>query len=260
MSTKLSSLARCALAGCVVLLFGCAAGTVGSTPRAPTASRLPCGATASPGAAAVRALTLRTADGVRLAALEAGSGPRGVVLVPESGGRGKCGWLPYAGVLAGLGYRVLLFDGRCQGESDCPASGGDPDADVAAALAALRRAGATREALLGASAGGAEALSFAARPFPGLRAVAALSPDELDRPLHVASAVRLPVWTAVAQDDPFVAVPDLRRLLAALGTPAPLRSLTVLPPGSGHGWDLLTDPAPRSLRTALAAFLARSLR
>ncbi|MEY9873061.1 dienelactone hydrolase [Streptacidiphilus sp. MAP12-33] len=262
MPTKPCSLACCALALCALLLCGCAGRTAGPAPG--VARPLPCGAVPS-GAATVRALTVRTADGVRLAALEAGTGRRGVLLVPESGGRGKCGWLQYAEVLAASGYRVLFFDDRCQGGSDCPASSGavdpdaDPDADTAAALTALRRDGATREVLLGASAGGAEALAFAARPFPGLRAVAALSPDELDRPLRVAAAVRLPVLLAVAQDDPYVTVPALRHLLAVLGTPARLRSLTVLPPGSGHGWDLLADPAPSSLRTALAAFLTRSL-
>src|ERR1051325_7630360 len=51
-----------------------------------------CGSPYAPG----RLATVTAADGVRLGAIRTGSGPRGVVLVPELGNEGKCGWWPYA--------------------------------------------------------------------------------------------------------------------------------------------------------------------
>ena len=79
-----------------------------------------CGPPAAPG----QLTSIRAADGVRLAAAAAGAGHRGVVLIPELGPRGKCGWWDFAAYLARSGYHVLLFDHRCTGESACPGGPG----------------------------------------------------------------------------------------------------------------------------------------
>jgi dienelactone hydrolase len=254
--TAVAVLVTCVAVG----LSGC---REGSTPKpdaaaataATTASATRCGPPDQP----ARALRLRTADGVGLDAIEAGSGPRGVALVPESGGLGGCGWWPYAVELAQHGFRVLLFDARCQSGSDCPTTSDDGTADTAAAVEQLRRDGADRLAVLGASSGASQALAYAAHPAPGVRAVAALSADDIRTADQAAPAIRLPALLAVSTDDPYVRVDVTRQLFAALGTPAADRTLDVLPAGSGHGWELTEDQAPAAFRTQLLDFLTRRL-
>src|SRR5262245_60459143 len=54
-------------------------------------------------------LHLDNLAGLKIAAVEFGSGPKGVVLVHQSDAN-MCQWLPYATLLAQQGYRVLAFD------------------------------------------------------------------------------------------------------------------------------------------------------
>jgi pimeloyl-ACP methyl ester carboxylesterase len=89
-----------------------------------------CGETAA-GAQAIR---FRTRDGVGLAGAVVGSGPVGAVLIHEYP-LDYCGWLPYARYLSRHGVRVLLFDLRCFGQSDCPGGRGHAVSDVAASMA-----------------------------------------------------------------------------------------------------------------------------
>src|SRR5215468_10717055 len=154
----------------------------GTKASAPDPVAEACGPPNAPG----RLTTIRASDGVRLAAIEAGSGARGVVLIPELGAAGKCGWWDYAAYLAARGFRVVLFDHRCTGESSCPPSGTAPTgltSDIQGAVIRLRQQGATAIALLGASQGGAEALITATLPQRGVTGVAALSADELSASL-----------------------------------------------------------------------------
>jgi len=230
------------------------------------AARL-CGEPDAPG----RLITVRAADGVPLATIEAGAGDRAVVLIPELGQRGKCGWWAFAAQLAAHGYHVLAFDHRCTGGSACPAGAAaeaDLMSDIRGAAAWLRQHGATRVALVGASQGGSEALIAATMPAPGITGVAALSADELTTPLasppYPPTAVaavprlRLRLLLAVAAGDPYVSVPDTRSLLARAGSPG--KRLVVLPAGAGHGWDLVTplfpDAAPSALSGTVLAFLS----
>jgi dienelactone hydrolase len=214
----------------------------------------------------MQSVTLSTSDGVHLAALEAGSGSRGVVLVPESGRSGKCGWTNFAGGLSGKGYHVILFDDRCQGGSECPASGTGTGptgpaaaADIAAAVARLHQDGAERIVLIGASAGATASLYYAAQASSAVNAVVALSADELaGRPGGLA-AVRIPALVAVASGDPNVTESDSRSLFADLGTAASDKHLDVLPAGSGHGWDLTSTSAPASFNDELTAFMTSVL-
>jgi pimeloyl-ACP methyl ester carboxylesterase len=99
---------------------------------------------------------LMTSDGVRLYAIESGTGDTAVVLAHESGSD-LCGWLSYMETLNHAGIRTLAFDFRGNGESDYPA---DEQLlalglDLAAAVDRVRADGAKHVFLLGASMGGA---------------------------------------------------------------------------------------------------------
>jgi len=205
--------------------------------------------------AGARVLTLTTNDGLTLSAVEIGGGAKGVLLVPEAGTQGECGWMSYAGELAAKGLHVLLFDMPCQGASTCssstaadegqPGFGKEGIAAVDAALIELHATGARTIVMVGASAGATTALAAeggtAADSSPGVAAVVALSADELGTLPSEAATVHVPVFMAVADGDKYVSTADERRLFDALGAPPTLRTLEVRPAGAGHGWDLLAD-------------------
>lgn len=215
--------------------------------RASSAVTALCGPPEAPG----RLIAIRAADGVRLAAFEAGAGRRGVLLIPEHGAAGKCGWWDYAAYLAASGFRVLAFDHRCTGGSACPPGRAVTDlmSDIRGAVSRLRQEGAPRVALVGASQGGAEAVIAAAVPPRGVTGVVALSADELTLPLAsapyprtalaAASRLRLPAVFAVAAADPYVSVQETRHLVAVAGSRS--KRLVLLGAGSGHGWDMLVS-------------------
>jgi pimeloyl-ACP methyl ester carboxylesterase len=227
-----------------------------------------CGPPKAPG----RLIRIRAADGVQLAAIEAGAGKRGVVLIPELGAAGKCGWWDYAAYLAAHGYHVLAFDHRCTGESACPSGTAATDliSDIHGAITRLREAGAARVVLMGASRGGAEALIAATVPPQGVTGVVALSADQLAQqlacPPYPATALaavrhlRLPVLFAVAAADPYVSVQETRQLLAMAKSRS--KQLLLLKAGAGHGWDLLWPAHPGGPRPAVSrailAFLRRA--
>ena len=220
-----------------------------------------------PPARRAEVLTLHTSDGVRLDGAVVGKGPRGVVLVHEAGGRVLCGWWPYAVRLADAGFRVLIFDLRCYGLSDCPSGEDDVVEDVAAAVEELRDAGAKSVEVAGASYGGSVALVSAAR-VDDVSALADLSGDELTEQIggqgrpttaaRAAAVVRVPTLLAVAGNDGYIALADERSLYRRLASSR--KRLVVLPAEAGHGWDLLArigapDKWSRFERT-LTAFLA----
>jgi len=248
---------------------------VGATPDDVAPSPSPvvarCGAPRLP----ARTFTLPTPDGERLAAVEAGTGPRGVLLLPEAGPSGLCGWWPYAAYLAGRGFHVLLIDDRCAGDSGCGVSGADDAAaglttDAAAGAGTLRRRGADRIAVVGASRGASVALILGTRPPAGVAAVVALSADELTDTLAAAPypataaaaarKLRLPGLVAVARDDPNVSVADTTALVASAPEPGP--RLIVEPATAGHGWNMLAGAgtATTALGRTIVAFLDRELR
>jgi pimeloyl-ACP methyl ester carboxylesterase len=210
---------------------------------------------------------ITTADGVRLSAIDRGSGLRGVVFLPELGVRGMCGWTAYAQGLAADGYHVLLIDHRCTGASTCAASA-DRDGlmkDVTAAIDYLTAAGTQSVVLMGASQGATEALIMGATAPPQVAGIVALSADELTSPLAAppfpttgqaaAAHVRLPLLLAVAADDRYVTTAETRALAAA--APATDKQIVEVP-GSAHGWDLLDQAA--SLNLKVRTFLDRVTR
>jgi len=199
-----------------------------------------------------RQLTLTTNESAKVAAIELGTGTKGVLLIPESGRRGKCGWMPYATELAAKGLRVLATDMPDFNEGGVHA--------IDAGVNELRSNGAHTVVLVGASAGATTALaaeeSAVADTAPGVTAVVALSADELgDLPTH-APIIHVPTLMAVAEGDPYVSTADERHLFDALAAPPQIKKLDIRPPGSGHGWDLLADPG---FKAEVTDFIAAQL-
>jgi pimeloyl-ACP methyl ester carboxylesterase len=198
---------------------------------------------------------IRTADAVTLAGVEAGSGRRGVLLLPEVGsGGGLCGWLDFANHLAGHGFRTLAIDHRCLQESGCGVRGpNELVLDIEAAVARLRADGAATVSIIGASQGASEALIFGAAPPRSVAGVVdrvvCLSSDELTLPLAAApypatapaAARRMtrPVMYVVSDGDQYVSVAATKSMYDS--TPALGKRLVTLPAGDGHGWRLVDD-------------------
>ena len=178
---------------------------------------------------------VRFGSGGRLEGMVLGHGRTGVVLANQSD-EDLCSWLPFARATAAQGLRVLAFD----------YGSGTPEREVAAAAGELRRRGATRIVLVGASEGAKAAIrAEAARPTLAA-AVVALSPERFLRGTDVllaARKLRVPTLFAVSAQDPYSArdTPTLAHAAAR----APARLVTV--PGDAHGVDLV-GPAGRDRR------------
>jgi pimeloyl-ACP methyl ester carboxylesterase len=238
------------LGGLLLVVLALAAACTATPPGEPRASSAPLAAsTALDGCVGVgQARLVRLPHG---AVAVLGRGPAGVVLSNQSD-RNLCGWLPFARVLAAMGFQALLYDYGIAG---------DERDDLAAAVAALRRLGAERVALLGASQGAKASLVAASGIRPPVAGVASLSAE---RTLHgtdvvpAAARLRVPVLLVTARDDPYGsadAAPDLYRAAAR----APSRQLLVVD-GDAHGEDLLSGPTGRRVRSAVLAFLRRTTR
>jgi dienelactone hydrolase len=264
---RLGLLAIVLVAGCGGDSHGAARNQPTSTPTASPESPAPASTAGQEcGEAGVRAqaIRFRTRDGVRLSGAVVGSGPVGAVLIHEWP-RDYCGWLPYAGYLSRHGVRALAFDLRCFGRSACPGGGrGHATTDVAAAMAELRRRGARRVALVGASMGGAIAVVAAARLQPaavvdvsGERDTTGLTPGIDADAGAAAHGVTAPALFAVARGDRYVSPGDMRAVARRVRSPS--RRVIVLPASAGHGWDMLvgttTEWSP--LAATIAAFIRR---
>ena len=202
-----------------------------------------------------RATLLRfpSTDGVQLDGAMVGTGPAGVVLVHEYPAD-LCGFWPYAVYLSHKGMRVLDLDVRCFGRSTCAegdAQGHLTD-DVAAGVAELRRHGAKRIALVGASMGGAAVLVAGATVRPPVAAVVSLSGESdpsslVGLPGHsldagaAVSGLDSPTMYVIATGDHYVSVEETRAMYRA--TRAADKHLEVLSGANAglHGWALLSD-------------------
>jgi pimeloyl-ACP methyl ester carboxylesterase len=192
----------------------------------------------------VEKVVLTTSDGVELAAARFGSGPRGLVLVHQLDSD-LCGWYPQADTWADEGYQVLAFDQRCDGLSEC--GGPDPATDVPAAVAELRRTGATTVQLIGASRGAAIALVAAAHPESDVDAVVSLSAHDPRfsasatapiTPQEAAPALKVPLLFACADNDPSAFCGEsAKEFLGAVATTD--KKVVELKDASLHGWDML---------------------
>jgi pimeloyl-ACP methyl ester carboxylesterase len=198
------------------------------------------------GSTTARKMVVTTADNVALSGAAFGSGPRGVVLLPQAGAD-LCRWWDYANELVTKGFHVLAIDLRGTGYSDAGTSA-DYTADAAAAVAAVKKDGAQRVVVIGAALGAATALVTAARVPDQVAGVVSLSyPDNgLDvtggsgdgphTPIEAAPRITAPLLICFTADDRQAAAAKPEDLLAKVGSTA---KQLVGRPGVSHGWDML---------------------
>ena len=201
---------------------------------------------------------LRTSDHVRLFSFTAGSGSTGVVLAHESPG-GLCGWLPTVPTFTAHGLRVLAFNFR-----GFPPSASAPNRiahdfapDLQAAVDALHAAGASKVFVVGASFGGAVALSVGSE-LHGVAGFASLS-GELDLPgsgintlAHV-PRLRTPLLVVASRQDSYLDAAAAKQLIRAAGS---ADKQLALYPGYYHGWELLEYGPHRKVWSRLLDWIA----
>jgi alpha-beta hydrolase superfamily lysophospholipase len=227
------------------------------------------------GTATTKATLVRfqAADGTSLDGVLVGGGPAGVVLVHQYPSD-LCGFWPFADYLAKRGLRAFAIDLRCFGRSACPegeARGRVVD-DVAAAVAELRRRGASRVGLVGASMGGAAVLIAGTRVQPPVAAVVSLSGEPDPTSLvggialnagAVVGKLTVPAMLVVATNDSYVSVPETRAMYRAVKSKDKRLEVLAGPFDARHGWQLLTDPASGQFGSGaakVAAFLTAHTR
>jgi pimeloyl-ACP methyl ester carboxylesterase len=202
---------------------------------------------------------LRTFDGARLYAIEAGTGATTVVLMHESPAD-LCGWLPYAATLTQAGVRVLAFDFRNFGDSSRP-PGRLATAfgrDVRAAVARARADGAEHVFLVGASFGGVAALTFGASvPVTGVISMSGETRLGAMNALTAVRRLRVPLLIVGSRQDRYLTVAEARTLLRRARSKD---KRLVMYPGGFHGWSIVeTAPyAARARALVLAWIRARS--
>lgn len=222
-----------------------------SKPKAPEPPARRCGAPR----AAAEVVRFRASDGTDLEGASIGTGDVGVVFVHEYPGPPEgpyCGFWPYAVKLAHGGIRSLLFNLRCFGDSACPPGSRQarPVADVEGALREIQRLGSSRVVLVGASLGGTVVIKAAAAIRPPVAGVVDLSGEldlgellggrsELDAGA-AAPRVVSPALLAVARNDRYTPISDMRTLYARLDTQN--KRVIVEPLQFGHGWLMLDGP------------------
>ena len=210
-------------------------------------------------------VVLAAEDGLPLAAARFGTGHDSVVLAHQRGSD-LCGWAPYVADLVAKGLQVLAVDLRCHGYSECPADDVGDDlnrdyaADVGAAVAELRRTGASRVTVLGASMGAA-AVFVAAGRYPDeidgvialsiFSASASVSASGVTSASDAAAHVTAPTLICLSTGDASSIQTGVAEALIAAGA-AKADGSVVVRPGGTHGWDMLRDPV---VREAVFSFL-----
>ncbi|WP_084557272.1 alpha/beta fold hydrolase [Hamadaea tsunoensis] len=177
--------------------------------------------------------------GADLYGLVFGTGKTGIVIL-HMYGDDVCQPTPFAKVLAGDGYRVLVFDFAGFGVST--AAGASRDDQVAAAVATLRGEGVADVALVGGSMGATTTLGVAADIKPPLKAVVALSPPisfDSDNSISGAARLTMPALIACGEYEP-----DYPGYVKDIGDAIPKsvpHTVTMVSGSSSHGL-ALTDP------------------
>jgi len=199
-------------------------------------------------APAAREVSFATSDGGTVFADLYGEGGGDAVVLAHGAAFDKASWAALAGELAARGHQVLALDFRGYGKSS---AGGGRDAlfeDVLAAVRYLRRAGARRVAVLGASMGGGAAGQAAARADPGeIDRLILLSPAPIADPAHMQGDK---LFVASEQEPGADRMKELYRR-----APEPKR--LVLLPGTSHAQHIFETEQGKRLTTTLLEFLER---
>lgn len=226
---------RTLMLGLLVACVGCggsdaeeARPTTSTSGATSTTTATPCGEEDA------EAVTLTTRDGTELNAVLVGDGEVGVVLGHQLRSD-FCSWVPFAKQLAERHMRALAINFAST----------SPDDDMVAGSRELRRRGAKRIILVGASMGGTAALVAAAKI--DVAGVAALSAPRQFSGLDALPSVRRleirALFLVGRQDASFAR--DARRLYRAMKS---RNKALVVTTGFEHGTDLLQDPeAERAL-------------
>lgn len=240
----------------LLVLAGCTSGvtsqpTVVATP-VPTNTPTPTPSVApTPTTPAVPARTVHftTSDHVQLAGLLYGHGKTMVIcshMLRSTKNIWSDSGIPQR--LAVLGYQVLAYDFRGNGDSAPPVDTSLLDVDLRAAVAFARQQGATKIVLMGASMGGTASLKVAAEE--QVTAVISLSgPQDFtvsvsDAEVKGIKAAKL--FMASENDDPYAT--DARHMYEIANAPKAIH----IYPGAAHGTEIFggdngDDPAQRVL-------------
>ena len=181
-----------------------------------------------------------------------GRGRTAIVLAHQTDGS-LCQWRSYSKRLAKLGYLAFPFDLRNYGQSQTRRyrSGEGPGADVAAAVKLVRRLGAKRVFLVGASLGGSAVLAAGANVHPELDGVVSVSgAADLAHAIESVSRLHAPVLFLAGKYDVDFAH-DAQRLYDA--TASDDKTLKILLRGE-HGTQLVG--ASLSARRLIEGFVA----
>jgi predicted alpha/beta-hydrolase family hydrolase len=231
--------------------------TVPATPS-PSVTLPPVGVDCRDLATEGRTLHLTNAADLAIAAVEYGSGPRGVVLAHQSDAS-MCQWLRYAMVLAEQGYRVVAFDFAGFGASS-PTESKTYLEDIRTAVTYLRERGTPRVVVIGASMGATMSIVAAAAIRPPLDGVIAISPPSVFDSVNAErAAVELgtpALYIAGEADGDYdVYAEDIYD-----ATPDALRSLLIVD-SPEHGVELVeaSTLAGAEVRAAIAQFLEEHL-
>lgn len=208
------------------------------------------GASCDPPGTAV--VTMETSDGLHVAGFVQGTGPLGIVIVHQVN-RDHCGWSAETAYLAKRAT-VLALDLRGYGAS-ASATGTKALAyrnDIAAAVAELRRRGAAKVVLIGASMGASAVIVAASVISPSVDLVVAVSAPGNFRgqnALGAVGALTMPVRFIAAMDDGGAAA--TASALARRAVKSSDAAIAVFPRG-GHGWALLVPgSSPQRIVDAL---------
>jgi len=172
-----------------------------------------------------------------------GRGRIGVALLPQSGGD-ACDWTGFVHAAQARGLRTAQVNWH-----------GNFVAQARAAVAALRRSGARKVAVVGASLGGHLALVLAAKRHPRIDAVVTLSAERTERSdardvARVAKRIRIPALTIGSRADDWTSFgADTRAIHRAIRAKV---NTMLLIPGAAHGVELLSP--------LMTAFIVRFVR
>ena len=259
---------RPAAAGC--LLLALAAAGCGATHRALDAPGhgLP-SLSARCGGGPVKATVgwFRASDGVALDGAALGHGKTGVVLAHESPAD-LCGWVPFAQTLSRAGFRVLVFDHRDHGLSPSPtdpSKAGRFTPDLEGAVSELKREGADKVFLMGASFGGVTSMVAGSRLGSRIAGVVSASgeaglPNRFGGPQDELNALaampnlEAPFLIVGSREDGYLPPSDARELLDRAGS---AHKRLVLFPGDFHGWDLFSRSRNHARATAVVIHFLR---
>jgi len=204
-------------------------------------------ASACLGAEPPRLVSFAAADGGTVFADAYGEGGRDAVVLAHGAAFDKESWRPLAEQLAAKGLRVLAIDFRGWGKSTAGSAKDALFEDVLAAVRYLRRGGAARVSVVGASMGGGAAAEAAVRASPG----------EIDRLVLLSPAPAGPP-ERFSGDKLVVASehePAIERIKAMYEkTPAPKR--LVLLPGTAHAQHIFDTDQSGRLTAAVIEFLS----